>query len=92
MSTRVSYDGTNTNQSAALMSNGPKSFSETDATAIPSAVTGSGADTLALGVSEDAYLGNAQFTVCGRRQAARRHIHCDGAARLRRQPELHLQG
>ena len=27
------------------------------------AVTGSGSDTLVLGVSEDAYLGNAQFTV-----------------------------
>jgi uncharacterized protein (TIGR01370 family) len=59
----VSYDGTNTNQTGALMSNGSKSFSETDGTAIPSAVTGSGADTLTLGVSEDAYLGNAQFTV-----------------------------
>jgi len=59
----VSYDGANTNQTAALMSNGPKSFSETDGTAIPSAVTGSGTDTLTLGVSEDAYLGNAQFTV-----------------------------
>ena len=28
----------------------------------------------------------------GRRQAARRHVHHDGAARRRRQPELHLQG
>jgi uncharacterized protein (TIGR01370 family) len=59
----VTYDGTNTNQSAALMSNGPRSFSETDGTAVPSAVTGSGTDTLTLSVSEDAYLGNAQFTV-----------------------------
>jgi uncharacterized protein (TIGR01370 family) len=59
----VSYDGTNANQSAALMGTGPKSFSETDGTAVPSAVTGSGTDTLILGVSEDAYLGNAQFTV-----------------------------
>jgi uncharacterized protein (TIGR01370 family) len=59
----VSYNGTTTGQSAALTSTGPKSFSETDATAIPSPATGSGADTLVLGVSEDAYLGNAQFTV-----------------------------
>jgi hypothetical protein len=59
----VSYNGTTTGQSAALMSTGPKSFGETDATAIPSPATGSGADTLVLSVSEDAYLGNAQFTV-----------------------------
>jgi hypothetical protein len=59
----VSYNGTTTGQSAALMSTGPKSFGATDATAIPSPATGSGADTLVLSVSEDAYLGNAQFTV-----------------------------
>ena len=59
----VSYNGTTTGQSAALMGAGPKSFSATDATAIPSPATGSGADTLVLSVSEDAYLGNAQFTV-----------------------------
>jgi hypothetical protein len=59
----VSYNGTTTGQSATLMSAGPKSFGETDATAIPSPATGSGADTLVLSMSEDAYLGNAQFTV-----------------------------
>ena len=32
----ISYDGTNTGQSAALMGTGPKSFSVTDSTAIPS--------------------------------------------------------
>ena len=35
----------------------------TDSTAIPSAVTGSGSDTLVLSISEDAYKGDAQFTV-----------------------------
>ena len=35
----------------------------TDATAIPSPATGSGSDTLVLGIAEDAYLGDAQFTV-----------------------------
>ena len=59
----VSYNGTTTGQSAALMSTGPKSFGVTDASAIPSPATGSGADTLVLSVSEDAYLGDAQFTV-----------------------------
>jgi uncharacterized protein (TIGR01370 family) len=59
----ISYDGVKTNQGAALMAGGPRSFSVTDTTAIPAAVTGSGADTLVLAISEDAYLGNAQFTV-----------------------------
>ncbi len=59
----VTYDGTNTKQSASLLGNGSKNFSVTDSTAIPPPVTGSGADTLVLKVSEDAYLGNAQFTV-----------------------------
>ena len=59
----ISYDGTDTSQSAALMGAGPKSFSVTDSTAIPSPATGSGSDTLVLSVSEDAYQGNAQFTV-----------------------------
>ena len=53
---------------AALMSTGPKSFSVTDTTAIPATTasvvtTGSGSDTLVLNMSEDAYLGDAQFTV-----------------------------
>src|SRR5437763_1826896 len=66
----ISYDGTNTSQSAALMSAGIKNFSVTDATAIPtvapapSAVTtGTGSDTLVLSIAEDAYQGDAQFTV-----------------------------
>jgi hypothetical protein len=59
----ISYDGTATGQSAALMGTGPQSFSVTDATTIPSPAVGSGYDTLTLNVSEDAYLGNAQFTV-----------------------------
>ena len=88
----VSYDGTNTDQSAALMSTGPKSFSVTDATAIPSPVTGSGSDTLVLERFGGRLPGQRAVHRRGRRQAARRHIHRDGAARLRRQPELHLQG
>jgi parallel beta-helix repeat protein len=59
----IGYDGTNTNQSATLLSAGPRSFSVTDGTAIPAAVTGSGSDSLVLSMSEDAYKGNAQFTV-----------------------------
>ena len=35
----------------------------TDTTAIPTAITGSGADTLVLNISENAYQGDAQFTV-----------------------------
>jgi Ca2+-binding RTX toxin-like protein len=60
---KVTYDGTNLNQSAALMSSGPKSFAVTDNTALPPAVTGSGSDMLVVKVSEDYYLANAQFTV-----------------------------
>ena len=60
----VTYDGKATGQSAAIMGQAvPKSFSVTDTTAIPAAAIGSGADTLVIGVSEDAYQGNAQFTV-----------------------------
>jgi hypothetical protein len=59
----ISYDGTNTGQSAALTNTGPKSFTMTDTTAIPTAITGSGADTLVLNISENAYQGDAQFTV-----------------------------
>jgi hypothetical protein len=59
----VTYNGKAAGQSMALMGGGPKSFSVTDATAIPSPATGSGPDTLVLSVSEDAYNGHAQFTV-----------------------------
>ncbi len=59
----VTYDGKATGQTAALMGGGPQSFSVTDTTAIPAAAIGIGADTLVIGVSEDAYLGDAQFTV-----------------------------
>ena len=59
----VTFDGTDTKQSAALMSSGSQSFSVTDSTAIPPAVTGGGADSLLVKVSEDYYLANAQFTV-----------------------------
>ena len=59
----VTYDGTDTKQSAALYSNGSQSFSVTDSTAIPPVVTGGGSDSLLVKVSEDYYLANAQFTV-----------------------------
>ncbi len=59
----IRYDGSPTNQGAALMSSGAKTFSLSDSTPIPSPAIGSGADTLVFNVSEDAYLGNAQFTV-----------------------------
>ena len=62
----ISYDGTNTTQSTPLYSTGAKSFVVTDATAVPSppAITiGTGSDSLVLAISEDEYLGDAQFTV-----------------------------
>ena len=59
----VTYDGTDTKQSAALMSTGSQNFSVTDSTAIPPVVTGGGSDSLLVKVSEDYYLANAQFTV-----------------------------
>jgi hypothetical protein len=59
----VTYDGTDTKQSAALMSTGSKNFSVTDSTSIPPVVTGGGSDSLVVKVSEDYYLANAQFTV-----------------------------
>ena len=59
----VTYDGTDTKQSAALMSTGSQTFSVTDSTAIPPVVTGGGSDSLVVKVSEDYYLANAQFTV-----------------------------
>jgi hypothetical protein len=59
----VTYNGTNTNQSGMLATAGPQSFNLTDSTALPVPVIGGGSDTLLLKVSEDYYLGNAQFTV-----------------------------
>jgi Ca-dependent carbohydrate-binding module xylan-binding/Glycosyl hydrolase family 26 len=59
----VTYDGTDTKQSAALYSTGSQTFSVTDSTAIPPTVTGGGSDSLVVKVSEDYYLANAQFTV-----------------------------
>jgi hypothetical protein len=59
----VTYDGTDTKQSAALFTTSTKSFNVTDNTATPPAVTGAGQDSLVLEVSEDYYLGDAQFTV-----------------------------
>ena len=59
----VTYDGTDTKQSAALMSAGSQTFRVTDDTPIPPVVTGGGSDSLLIKVSEDYYLANAQFTV-----------------------------
>ena len=69
----VSYDGTATGQSAALYSSGGHNFGVTDTTAIPGTPppatttvttgTGTGSDTIVLSMSEDAYSGDAQFTV-----------------------------
>jgi len=67
----LNYDGSTTGQSAALMSAGPKTFSVSDTTAIPGTppvtpppvTTGTGSDALVFGISEDAYQGDAQFTV-----------------------------
>ena len=59
----VTYDGTDTKQSAALYGDGSHTFSVTDSTAIPPVVTGGGSDSLLIKVSEDYYLANAQFTV-----------------------------
>jgi hypothetical protein len=59
----IIYDGADTKQSAAIYSAGPRSFSVSDNTALPPPLTGAGQDLLLLEVSEDYYLGNAQFTV-----------------------------
>ena len=59
----ITYDGLNTNQGATLWSAGPRNFTVTDSTLVPAAVTGAGSDTLIVDVSEDYYLGNANFTV-----------------------------
>ena len=60
----MTYDGTNINKSATFLRSGvQQSFAVTDNTAVPPPVTGAGSDMLVVKVSEDAYLGNAQFTV-----------------------------
>jgi hypothetical protein len=59
----VTYDGTDTKQSAVLASTGSANFTVTDNTAVPAPAVGSGSDTLVLQVSEDAYKGDAKFTV-----------------------------
>ena len=60
---------------------------------VPASVTtGNGSDTLVLSMSEDAYLGDAQFTVSVDGIQLGRHVHHDGAACVRHQPELHLHG
>ena len=63
----VTYDGTNTGQSAALLWTGSNSFRVTDSTAVPNPpaiTTGSGVRHAgARASSEDAYQGDAQFTV-----------------------------
>jgi hypothetical protein len=64
----VAYDGTNTGQSGALYSDGSKNFTVNDTTSPgstppPSVTTGTGPDSLVLNMAEDAYQGDAQFTV-----------------------------
>jgi beta-glucanase (GH16 family) len=59
----VTFDAVNTGQSAVMLTSGARNFSVTDSTSIPPSVIGSGSDRLVLKMSEDAYLGNAQFTV-----------------------------
>ncbi len=64
----ATYDGSFVPGAAQeLAVNGPVSFGVTDSTPTPSTSTtstiGSGSDTLVLKVSQDAYQGNAQFTV-----------------------------
>ena len=70
----ANYDGTNVSGARmALTSNGTQSFHVADNTPIPSPTTGStpastttlgsGSDQLLLHLSEDAYQGNAQYTV-----------------------------
>jgi phage tail tube protein FII len=58
----ASYDGTAAVGTLALLASGTQSI--TVGTPIPATITiGTGNDTLALRISEDAYLGDAQFTV-----------------------------
>jgi predicted xylan-binding protein with Ca-dependent carbohydrate-binding module len=61
--THVAYDGSNIGQIASLYGNGVATFNVSDTTALPTAPTGYGNDTLILKMSEDAFQGNAQFTV-----------------------------
>jgi hypothetical protein len=64
--TGASYDGVASSGSLSLFSNGPQSLVVGSApiSSVPPAVTvGSGPDTLDLKVSEDAWNGDAQFTV-----------------------------
>jgi hypothetical protein len=60
----ASYDGVAAAGSLALYGDGPQSLVGGSAGSVPATVTvGSGPDTLDLKVSEDAWNGNAQFTV-----------------------------
>jgi hypothetical protein len=64
--TAMSYDGTNyPSNTASLLASGPVSFIVGSATATtPQPITvGSGSDSLVVTVNEDAYQGDAQFTV-----------------------------
>ena len=68
MSNSISYDGANTGQNAALWRAGPAELQRdrqhgSPAPRPPPVTTGSGSDTLVLSISEDAYQGDAQFTV-----------------------------
>jgi Ca-dependent carbohydrate-binding module xylan-binding len=60
---KVTYDGTNINKSATFLRSESQSFAVTDNTAVPPPVIGAGSDMLVVKVSEDAYHGDAQFTV-----------------------------
>lgn len=66
----VTFDGMDTKQGATLFAQGAENFNVIDTTGgstqlpPPSSVTtGSGSDTFVLGISEDAYQGDAKFTV-----------------------------
>ena len=59
----VIYNGTDTGQTAALMSDGAADFTVTGGTTPPDVTVGAGQDTVLLDVSQDAWNGNAQFTV-----------------------------
>ena len=54
---------TDTRQSAALMSNGTRSFAVGSNAPPSDVILGTGADTVLLGISEDAYNGHAQYVV-----------------------------
>jgi Ca-dependent carbohydrate-binding module xylan-binding len=66
----ISYNGTSAGQGAAIVGFVANNFAVVDTTAIPGTAIlpppvsiGSGLDTLVLNMSEDAYKGDAQFTV-----------------------------